>query len=107
MKLKTILYNLLTVLLVSCASPQKPQESPTQDLGENLMRHARNVAVYETPYGHLMEIRNPWDSTEYLGRFALVNDSASVETPHGMSLQMRNHSTAQTVPNIPLNPKDF
>ena len=80
MKLKTILYNLLTVLLVSCASPQKPQESSAQDLGENLMRHARNVAVYETPYGHLMEIRNPWDSTEYLGRFALVNDSAGVET---------------------------
>lgn len=86
MKLKTILYNLLTVLLVSCASPQKPQESSAQDLGENLMRHARNVAVYETPYGHLMEIRNPWDSTEYLGRFALVNDSASVETMYTSSL---------------------
>ena len=75
MKLKTITYIMLCILLVSCASPQKPQETPAQDLGENLMRYAHNVAVYEMPYGHLMEIRNPWNSTDCLGRFALLNDS--------------------------------
>lgn len=86
MKLKTILYIMLSILLVSCASPQKPQETATLDLGENLMRYARHVAVYEMPYGHLMEIRNPWDTTDYLGRFALLNDSDSVETFRGTSL---------------------
>ena len=80
MKLKIILYDLLIVLMVSCVSPQKPQESSAHDFGENLMRHARNVAVYETSYGHLMEIRNPWDSTECLGRFALVNDDVGIGT---------------------------
>ena len=59
---------LVTLFVVSCAS-RTSQETQSKPQGENLMRHARNVAVYEADSGYLMEVCNPWDSTVLLGSY--------------------------------------
>lgn len=61
---------LMVLLLASCVSKtiQEPQSKPR---GENLMRYAQNVAVYEADSGYLMEVCNPWDSTVLLGSFLI------------------------------------
>ena len=66
------------LLLASCRhAPSLPQAAPVA-VGENvthpgnLFRYAHNVTAVPTDYGYLMEVMNPWDSTQRLGRFALV-----------------------------------
>ena len=59
---------LTMLLLASCAS--KAVRGPVAEpQGDNLMRYARNVAVYEADSGYLMEVSNPWDSTVSLGSY--------------------------------------
>lgn len=73
-KLCPILMSLmLTVLLASCASKtvKEPQSDPR---GENLMRYARNVAVYEAESGYQMEVLNPWDTAVLLGSYLIPKE---------------------------------
>lgn len=71
---------LLVLQLVSCRNaPSVRQEMPaagvdTVGLSENLFRYARNVTAVPTDYGYLMEVLNPWDATQKLGRYALVKE---------------------------------
>ena len=58
---------------VSCAP--KTQKTTEKTQGDNLMRHARNVSVYERDYGYRMDVICPWDTTLSLGSFALVKDT--------------------------------
>lgn len=64
---------MLTVLLASCASKtvKEPQSEPR---GENLMRYARNVAVFEADSGYLMEVCNPWDTAVSLGSYFIPEE---------------------------------
>lgn len=64
------------VLLVACTPKTKVNTEKTQ--GDNLMRYAQNVSVYERDYGYLLDVLCPWDTTLSLGRFAFVKDSAAV-----------------------------
>ena len=59
--------------LVACAP--KANESTEKMQGDNLMRHARNISVYEKDYGYRMEVICPWDTTLSLGSFAIVMDT--------------------------------
>lgn len=61
----------LVFLLASCAYDKEPKETHIVAHGDNMMRYARNVAVYETETGHLIEVRNPWDTAALLGRFEM------------------------------------
>ena len=60
-------------LFVACAP--KVQENVGKTQGDNLMRYARNISVYEKDYGYLMEVTCPWDTTLSLGNFVLVKDT--------------------------------
>ena len=71
--LRFILFCAFCVLMVACRSKVKVEAKETA-LGENLMRHARNIAVYEKDYGYRMEVICPWDTTLSLGSFAIVKD---------------------------------
>ena len=64
---------MLTVLMASCASKTVQESRPTTR-GENLMRYARNVAVYEADSGFLMEVCNPWDTTVLLGSYLIPKE---------------------------------
>ena len=68
------LWILSFVLFVACAP--KVQETVEKTQGDNLMRHARNISVYEKDYGYRMEVMCPWDTTLSLGSFAIVKDTA-------------------------------
>ena len=59
---------LMALLVVSCAS-RTVREPQSLRQGENLMRHARNVAVYEADSGYRMEVCNPWDTAVSLGSY--------------------------------------
>ena len=69
---------MLALWAVSCRNaPSLPSEAPvsvkeTSPQSGNLFRFAHNVTAVPTDYGYLMEVMNPWDSTQRLGRFALV-----------------------------------
>ena len=68
---------------VACThtQPQPGTEpAPTTEATANLFRYAKNVVAFPTDYGYLMEVLNPWDSTQKLGRFALVYDSLQAKT---------------------------
>ena len=67
---------LLLAFAVSCAP--KTNETTEKTQGDNLMRHARNISVYEKDYGYRMEVMCPWDTTLSLGSFAIVNDTTKV-----------------------------
>jgi iron complex transport system substrate-binding protein len=75
--------NLTLTLLVLCAivffalpaCAPKSVHSPERTQGDNLMRHARNISVYEMDYGYRMEVICPWDTTLSLGSFAIVKDT--------------------------------
>ena len=75
--------NLTFTLFVLCAivlfaftgCAPKSSHSPERTQGDNLLRDARNVIVYEKDYGYLMEVICPWDTTLSLGKFALVKDT--------------------------------
>ena len=62
-------------LLAFTACAPKSSHSPEKAQGENLMRHARNIAVFEKDYGYRMEVICPWDTTLSLGSFAIVKDT--------------------------------
>ena len=76
----------LAWLLVSCRNaPTVLQESraPGNDtvaLSDNLFRYAHNVTAVPTDYGYRMEVYNPWDSTQRLGRFALLREGCCMES---------------------------
>lgn len=87
MKIRTLLTCiLLPLLMVSCRQAREKTIVPIETVLEtNLMRHARNVVVENAPYGYLMEVKNPWDSTASLGQFALVKDTMA-EVPEGITV---------------------
>ena len=68
-----ILCAIVVVMITACAP--KSNHSPEKAIGENLMRHARNITVYEKDYGYRMEVICPWDTTLSLGSFAIVKDT--------------------------------
>lgn len=68
---------MLAYLLSSCSSQTETQVVESVLSEENMMRHAHNVRVSETSYGYLLEVRNPWDTTKMLGRYALSGDTLS------------------------------
>ncbi len=68
-----MLWMLSVLLLASCVS-KTVQESPSSPQGENLMRYARNVAVYEADSGYQMEVCNPWDTTVSLGSYFIPEE---------------------------------
>lgn len=70
-----LLFGML-VALTACA-PKVNTDIQETALGDNLMRHARNISVYAKDYGYLMDVRCPWDTTLSLGQFALVKDSVA------------------------------
>lgn len=45
-----------------------------------MFSHAHNVLAFPTDYGYWMEVLNPWDSTQRLGTFALVDTSFHDQT---------------------------
>jgi len=63
------------ILLAFVACAPKTQETTEKTQGENLMRYARNIMVYEKDYGYRAEVICPWDTTLSLGSFAFVKDS--------------------------------
>ena len=63
-------------LFVACAP--KGNVATEKSDGDNLMRYAKNISVYERDYGYLMDVLCSWDTTLSLGRFAFVKDSATV-----------------------------
>ena len=65
---------LLMLALVACAP--KTKENKSQSHGENMMRYAKNVSVFEKDYGYRVEVLCPWDTTLSLGSFAFVKDTA-------------------------------
>ncbi len=67
------LWVLLLVAMVACAP--KANENTEKAQGDNLMRYARNIVVYEKDYGYRVEVICPWDTTLSLGKFALVRDT--------------------------------
>ncbi|MBR4147868.1 MAG: ABC transporter substrate-binding protein [Bacteroidales bacterium] len=69
----------MMLLMMSCRNNTQQRVVPEavlqQDsVGGNLFRYARNVTAYSTDYGYCMEVLNPWDSTQRLGAFALVEE---------------------------------
>ena len=82
---KYLIFGVVSLLLAaglswSCKRQTKPltHECPPQVVAteeDNLFRYARNVLAYPTDYGYWMEVRNPWDTTVSLGKFALVYDT--------------------------------
>ena len=73
---------MLTVALSTSSCRRQPKPALSGNAvevvlaeGDNLFRYARNVVAFPTEYGYRMEVRNPWDSTASLGKFALVHDS--------------------------------
>ena len=63
----------MVLLAASCAS-KTVQESKSKPRGENLMRYAHNVAVYEVDSGCQVEVCNPWDTTALLGDCFIPNE---------------------------------
>ena len=71
--MKKLWFVLLLAALTACAPKSKESHQKTQ--GDNLMRYARNISVYERDYGYRAEVICPWDTTLSLGTFAFVKDS--------------------------------
>ena len=67
------LWILILLAFVACAP--KTHEVTEKTQGDNLMRHARNISIYEKDYGYRMEVICPWDTTLSLGSFAIVKDT--------------------------------
>ena len=49
--------------------------APEKMHGDNLMRYAHNISIYEKDYGYRVEVICPWDTTLSLGSFAFVKDT--------------------------------
>ena len=65
----------ILVAMVACV-PKGKTDVKEIEQGNNLMRHARNISVYEKDYGYRIEVLCPWDTTLSLGSFAFVKDTA-------------------------------
>ena len=63
------------VFFAFAACTPKSTHSPEKTQGDNLMRYARNIVVYEKDYGYRAEVICPWDTTLSLGSFAFVKDT--------------------------------
>ena len=64
---------LMMLLLASCAS-STVRETPSEQHGENLMRYAHNVAVYEVDNGYQMDVLNPWDTAVLMGSYFIPQE---------------------------------
>ena len=78
-KISTLLWLCMMLLMTSCRNNTQQRVDttavlPQDSVGGNLFRHAKNVTAYPTGYGYRMEVLNPWDSTQRLGAFALVEE---------------------------------
>ena len=51
------------VFFAFAACTPKSTYSPEKTQGDNLMRYARNIVVYEKDYGYRAEVICPWDTT--------------------------------------------
>ena len=71
---RTLLWSLFFLFFVACA-PKAKTDVKEANHGENLMRYARNIMVYEKDYGYRAEVICPWDTTLSLGSFAFVKDT--------------------------------
>ena len=71
---RIFLFFILLLLFVACGDvePFLGTSLPTTPYADNLMRHAQNVSVVETDSGCLVTVRNPWDTTAFLGQY-LIN----------------------------------
>ncbi|MBR0176024.1 MAG: ABC transporter substrate-binding protein [Bacteroidales bacterium] len=67
------LWLLLLFPLMACSHQTKQTQMMAQ--GDNLMRFARNISIYEKDYGYRAEVICPWDTTLSLGSFAFVKDT--------------------------------
>lgn len=65
---------MLTVLLMASCASKAVQESLAKPQGENLMRYARNIAVYEADSCYRMEVLNPWDTAVLLGSYSIPKE---------------------------------
>ena len=65
---------MLTVLLLASCASKTVQEPQNVSRGENLMRYARNVAVYEVDSCYQMDVLNPWDTTVLLGSYLIPRE---------------------------------
>ncbi len=65
----------LIVFVAFSACAPKSNHAPEKATGDNLMRYARNIVLYEKDYGYRAEVICPWDTTLSLGSFAFVKDT--------------------------------
>lgn len=80
MKFRNLIFILLAGVSISCC--RVSTETGTQAAqGENVLQYAHNVIAVRADYGYNLDVLNPWDSTSYLGRFALVPDSLRCKLP--------------------------
>ena len=70
---RTLLWAILLLFCAACAP--KTKDNAEQSHGDNLMRYAKNVSVFEKDYGYRVEVLCPWDTTLSLGSFAFVKDT--------------------------------
>ena len=68
---------MLTVLLLASCASKTVQEPQNVSRGENLMRYARNVAVYKADSCYQMEVLNPWDTAVLLGSYLIPKEGFS------------------------------
>ena len=76
-KAKRCTFGVLLVLslLLSACAPKGKTDVKAAAQGDNLMRYARNIQVFEKDYGYRAEVICPWDTTLSLGSFAFVKDT--------------------------------
>ena len=65
---------MLTVLLMASCASKTVREPLAKPQGENLMRYARNIAVYEADSCYRMEVLNPWDTAVLLGSYSIPKE---------------------------------
>ena len=80
LKISALLCLCMMLLMASCKHHGEPKTIANQgvcqdSVGENIFRYAKNVMAFPTDYGYRMEVLNPWDSTQRLGTFALVDEA--------------------------------
>lgn len=68
------------MLLASCRDHVKQIVTPTaivrhDSIEGDIFRYANNVIAVPTDYGYYMEVLNPWNATQRLGTFALVDEA--------------------------------
>lgn len=71
---RIFLFFTIIVLFAACGDVETFHETslPSPRHSDNQMRFAQNVVVNETDSGYLISVRNPWDTTAWLGQY-MVN----------------------------------